>query len=225
MQNENDELNETTDSTKNESISSKSLISFESTTTFSERDENKKNFNIAITNARSLFPKMDSLTAYFCEHDLAMFIVTETWLVDGPELEKGREDLNDKFKIGALTRNRPKVSNRNPGGGIAIIYKKEKVKLEEYPFKKKKYEIMAAKGKIPNNSRPFFVFAVYFPPKMRVDLVRDAMNLVSEAILKIKTEFSSPYILIGGDMNGFDLSHMIGDHNDIKILPSPPTRN
>ena len=97
--------------------------------------------------------------------------------------------------------------------------------MEEYKFRRGKYEMIAAKGKMPNNTRPLFIFGVYLPPKMKADSVRQAMNLLSEAILRIKSESAGAYILIGGDFNGFDTTTMIGDYDDIDILPSPPTRN
>ena len=92
--------------------------------TLSNVNMNKETFNIAITNARSLAPKINSLAAYFEEHSIAVAIVTETWLVDGPELEMGREDLENGHAIAAYYRNRPKINNRNPG----LLYYTRKIR-------------------------------------------------------------------------------------------------
>ena len=46
------------------------------------------------TNARSLCPKIGSLIDCFNELDAGIAVVTETWLRDGLELEKDKEDLS-----------------------------------------------------------------------------------------------------------------------------------
>ena len=78
---------------------------------------------------------------------------------------------------------------------------------------------------MPNNTRPFFIIAVYIPPKMLAKNYHECFELISEAILKIKTECKDPYIVIGGDLNRRDIAEAIGDYPDIQILDSPATRN
>ena len=59
-------------------------------------DFNKiRNFTVLNTNARSLCPKIRSLTETMEESVASMAIVTETWFRDGEGLEEGMDDLSE----------------------------------------------------------------------------------------------------------------------------------
>ena len=75
-----------------------------------------------------------------------------------------------------------------------------------------------------NNTRPFFVIGIYLPPKTKAADVNECMQLISQAVLRIKTEAKNPYIVIGGDLNHADMDDAIGDYPDISISDSGPTR-
>ena len=75
-----------------------------------------------------------------------------------------------------------------------------------------------------NHSHPIYIFGVYIPPKTSAVRSHECLSLISDAVLKIKTEVRESHILIGGDFNHRDMSVAIGDYNDLEILPSPPLR-
>ena len=96
--------------------------------------------------------------------------------------------------------------------------------MSEYKFKRGSAEMVAARAKIPNNTRPLFVFALYIQPKAKAKEVKETMDLLADSILKIKNEIKNPYIVIGGDLNKFSLSPVIDNFADIHMLDTPPTR-
>ena len=127
--------------------------------------------------------------------------------------------------VSFLHRCRKKKGVRaNPGGGVSIAFKRAKVTLKEFPVKRVQHKILCAKGKLANHTTPFFVFAVYLPPKATAKQTADCLELISQAILRIKTELRESLILIGGDFNKRDLTPAIGDYVDLAVLDSPPTR-
>ena len=52
----------------------------------------------------------------------------------------------------------------------------------------------------------------------------ECLELVAEAVLKIKMEFREAYIIIGVDLNNRSLEDAVADFNDVTVLDSPPTR-
>ena len=125
-----------------------------------------------------------------------------------------------------INRFRPMPPSRktNPGGGVSIVFNKNRVSFSEYNIRRKKYELVCAKGRITNNTRPLFVLGIYIPPKMKAGAFAECMELVPEAILKIKAETKNPYIVLGGDFNRRNMETALDDYHDIAVLPTPLSR-
>ena len=141
--------------------------------------------NFALTNARSLLPKKEAFIDYFDELDLSFAIVSETWLHRGGSLEILENELKAEHGIVLLNRMRVKKGNNNPGGGISIAYRSSKISLKEYPIKRGPYELICAKGKLPDNTRPVFVIGAYLPPKLKAQQTRECLDMISKVILKL----------------------------------------
>ena len=150
-------------------------------------------------------------------------LVTETWLQGGEDLDNLAADLRGASGIELISKNRPKYSNRNPGGGVAALYKKNMLSLSRESFTTK-FEVLLCRVKMHNNTRPMFVFLMYFPPKLKAADVRECLKSISEKIARLKLSNSNPYILLAGDVNQFPVDEAIIDHNDINLLRTPPTR-
>ena len=118
------------------------------------------------TNARSLAPKIDSLLDCFSELEADLAVITETWLRDGPELERDLQDLDDGAGVLSLTKNRePNPSTGTSHGGVAIMYKKRLGRFKEIPVANPdKFEVLPAVGTIMGSSRKMVVVAAYIPP-------------------------------------------------------------
>ena len=187
-------------------------------------NKNKRSLNFGLTNARSLWLKTQCLIDYMKELDLHFTVITETWFHDCPQLQDLTNELGSGSGLGMINRMRKKKSNANPGGGVSIIYNKSKITFKEHPIKRERFEIIAARGKIPHNTRPIYVIAVYISTRMRAKGYHECLALVSEAILKIKSENTNPYIALAGDFNRKDITEAIGDYQDIQLLRSGPSR-
>ena len=131
--------------------------------------------------------------------------------------------LRKGYGVSTIFKHRKRVSNRNPGGGVAVLYKTNKLNITLINFQTK-YEVLLCKIKLFNNSRPMFVFIVYYPPKLRAAEVRESMEEISMQIAKLKTEHRNPHVLIAGDVNQFSVHKAIADHDDLIQLDAPPTR-
>ena len=181
-------------------------------------------FSFAAINSRSLMPKIRSLAEVYEEYDLSVCVVTETWLTKEDAHNEALLRLQTDDGIGNISFRRPqKRGSRNPGGGVSITFRTSKINLQEYKIKRSKYELVTAKGKIPGNTRPFYVIGAYMPPSMSKEKADDCLTHISDACNKIKTEETYPYIYIAGDFNLHHLQNAIDDYHDIQILHSPPS--
>ena len=83
--------------------------------------------SFALTNARSLLPKIDSLVNYFDEHGLTFCIITETWISNDNTTKDILEELSNGANIEMIRKDR---SGR--GGGVAIAFNNTKAKFKKY---------------------------------------------------------------------------------------------
>ena len=117
-------------------------------------------------NVRSLAPKIYSLIEHFNDLDLAFTIVSETWFIDGPVYTDAVNELDFGHNIKSICVNRKEKRGRNTGGGIAILFKPNKINLVPFPIRRSGCEIVAAKGKIPQVHHPFYIIGLYIPPNI-----------------------------------------------------------
>ena len=85
---------------------------------------NKINISFGLTNARSFWQKTDDLFEYMRELDLALTIVTETWLYDCEALKTLEINALNESGMSFINRLRKKKKRSNPGGGISIVFRK-----------------------------------------------------------------------------------------------------
>ena len=180
--------------------------------------------NFAVINARSATPKIDSIIENFNERDWDFAIISETWFVKGPVFESTIEELERGHGIGAICQNRCTKTGRNTGGGIAILFKKKRLSMKSYPFRRDGSEIIVGKTKLENDNRHIFVVGLYLPPSLKQNGIRKAIDAIRGVLTKIKTEVKNPIIIIGGNLNKIDITPAFNDMLDIINIPSPPTR-
>lgn len=181
-----------------------------------------------LTNARSLSPKIKSLIEMFDELDLHFAVVTESWLKDGEILDRDIIDLEYGTQLKIIYKNRPvrAAGARQVGGGVSIIYSKNKCSFRERRIASKKFELVVAIGKIGGLNRSIAVFGVYIQPKMKVGELQELREIISDQILEIKanSQGEGPVMFIGGDMNRRDLGPAFSDFIDIAQINHSPTR-
>ena len=151
-------------------------------------------------------------------------MITETWYVDGPVFQSSITDLEAGHGLGAVCHNRKDKSERNTGGGVALIFRKVKAAFKPYPIKRNGCELLAVKGKLADCSKHLFVIAAYIPPGLRRNQLNRYRESIDTALIKIKLEEKKPRIIFCGNINNYDLDPVFEDHLDFKQDPSPPTR-
>ena len=84
--------------------------------------------------------------------------------------------------------------------------------------------MIAAQGKIPNNTRPFYIIAAYISTRLKADEYHDLLEALCQIILKIKSSATNPYVILGGDFNRTDIGEVIDDYGDMQVVPTSGTR-
>lgn len=158
--------------------------------------------NFAVINAQTVLPKIDSLVENFEERELNFAIVTETWFVHGPLYEQALVDLGAGHNINAVCQNRKATVGRNTAGGVAVFYRRSKVTLKTFPFKRNGCEIVAVKGKMANTTQSIYIIGIYLPPGMTKKTRDKYKESLRDLVNKIKTQDRSPRT---GDLNNYNL--------------------
>ena len=89
-------------------------------------------------------------------------ICTETWIRPGDRTEEFLQDLSSNTKYEVLRRDR----EGRRGGGIAVIYRKDRIEMSIVKIPKTEYEIMATIGRRPSQRKKILTIAAYFPPSL-----------------------------------------------------------
>ena len=190
--------------------------------TFDNMKRKKTNINFAVTNARSLAPKIESLREYIMELDLTFGVLTESWLRDDQSLENTKDDLSLGSRLGLLIRNRKSARGRNAGGGVAVVYDMNRISLKVIPTKRTGVEVLVVSGRILGLSRRLVVIAAYIPPRTRAAGRDNFLKTIKDNIGFIKESMSNPLIVLAGDFSRFDITPAIQDFPDIQVNMSPP---
>ena len=197
-----------------------SVLSCDSMEKFDEEEKEKYNpINFALTNARSLPPKIHSLISAFRELDLDFFMVTETWIRNTRATLENILDMESAENISLICKNRD-----SRGGGVCIAYDNTKVTLKRVALPKTKLEVVGAVGKISRMSKKVAVFAVYLPPRYKATDVDDFNNYLADAIENVKRIHGDIYVVVGGDINQKNISPAFQPFPEIQQLPGLVSR-
>ena len=131
--------------------------------------------NFALTNARFLASKADSLVENFCELDLGFMLVTESWLKKGVTLPRNLTDLEHAENLKLIHKSRKSRRGRTAGGGVCLVYDRTKISFKQFPIKTGQSEVVAAVGKIQNIQRKLVVITAYISPKTRAKQSHDTL--------------------------------------------------
>ena len=175
--------------------------------------------DFTLSNARSLPSKIKSLVENIRELDLHFTILCETWFKTNKQTENELQELDNAEEIGSICKNR----RGGRGGGVAIAYNKNKIVLKKHTIAKNSYEMVCAVGNTLKDIRKVAVFSLYIPPNQKMTKTKEMMECLADGIEKIKLEYNDPYIVIGGDFNGRNIT-ATDDFPDLKIIQTGPTR-
>ena len=108
---------------------------------------------------------------------------------------------------------------------MAIIYNSNVIRMDERRIRTGGAEIVCATGKLTGMSKKKVAFSVYLQPKLKANGHRIATEALDEAIGKARNDFDDPIIIVGGDINRFDLTPAIQNYPEIQIIEDLPTRD
>ena len=98
------------------------------------------------------------------------------------------------------------------------------MKMSEFKVKRGGHEIVVAKGKIINNSRPFFAVAICIKPNMSTARKTDFVWTLCEIVLKLKENERKAFMCIGGDTNRTNIDELLKTNPGLQAIPSPPSK-
>ena len=134
--------------------------------------------SVILANARSLAPKLESLSDHLHESKVQLALLTETWLQDGKSLEDLSTELEHGYSLSMLTRNRTYAAN-NGGlyGGVALIYRSVTGKFENFPFNNPDdHEILATVGRVYGIKSKLFTLTAHIT--LHLHLYEDCLVIV-----------------------------------------------
>ena len=179
-------------------------------------------FAFVLSNARSLAPKITSLTDMIHELDLAFAAVTETWFSGGLALDVALGDIEQAVGIKFLCKNR---RGKKRGGGVCLAFRKSVCNFKARSIKNAgSHELLCATGSVAGVDRKVAVFTVYIPPALPAAKFSELTDIIASEVAAVKISLKDPIIVLCGDMNGRDMSDALLLDQDIELLPSPPTR-
>ena len=187
--------------------------------------DNKTNFTIINTNARSLRPKIASFIDCFLETSATFGVVTETWFSDGNKLDMQVENLLLGSGINALTLNRPPGNAGYSHGGVAIMSRSSTTKMKPYSFPNPdNFEVLPVTATVKTIGRKFALIAAYMPPGYTVARGKDCLQHINDLVLDIKQKLADPYIVIMGDFNQWKIEEALADYPDVEEVITTATR-
>ena len=188
--------------------------------------DNKTQFNLINTNARSLRPKIASFIQCFVNLSLTLAIVSETWFASGNALDLRAEGLLLGHGLRTFTLNRDPNHHGVAYGGVAIMLRDANTKASIFSFPNpEKYEILPLCIKIADVDRRLFAIAAYMPPGYTVPVGRNCLQYIADLVLTIKNRHADPLILVAGDFNQWDVGEALAEFSDIVEVSTPATRD
>ena len=189
------------------------------------RPSDEYSARILLTNARSLLPKIDSLTDAFGSLDLHLACITETWYRGGKELKEHLIDVEGSKGIRILQKSRDgRIKKR--GGGVAIAFNTATCNFKQRHLSQacKNHEILCAVGKIGKIDKKVVVFTIYIPPNTRAVDARSLGEALASEVTAVKVAYRDPLVVIAGDFNHRDIVGSVDLAESIDLVRTGPTR-
>ena len=217
------------DSDVNKSDDSMDIEDAENTVVDTNKDLKRCPHSISFlnTNARSLGPKISSLTDCFEEKFLDIATVTETWFQPGDGRSEVSMDLSLGSNLGIITWERTQMAmNGRRYGGLAFIYSLTTCSFREFPLvNPENYEILTTVGDVRGVKGKFFIISCYAPPNLLVPYVRSMIDFISDLVCEAKRTYEDCAVIVTGDFNHWPIEEFLEDHPDMMEMQHGPTRH
>ena len=175
---------------------------------------------IAVTNIRSLGPKIRSFMQDFRMRDLSVSLLTETWGKDDRASYRRKIiAMFEKEGLGIISLNR-KVRR---GGGVAIVFDSQIIDLEELDVVvPHNLEVVWGLGRPKKGIIKMIIFAAfYYPPRAKKkQKMIDHLVMTTHDLLG---KYPNAEICLAGDKNELELAQVCRNIPNLKQLNTEPT--
>ena len=107
-------------------------------------------------------------------------------------LDRDLVDLSRGENLEIIHKSRKTRRGRNAGSGISIIYNKNRMKLSERCFRRGKYELVCAAGKLVGFQRMVVILGIYIPRKLKINSLRKPWSISTMPSAKRKWTLTTP---------------------------------
>ena len=180
---------------------------------------------IAVSNVRSLLPKINNFKTDVLEREIGLSLLSEIWEVKGKK--KHASEVTKMLEIEGLKYiSTPRASYKR-GGGCAIVAHLPKFSLEKIDVSiPQSVEVVYGllRPKQPSAQlREIIVVAFYSPPKSRKKT--QLMDHIISTCQSLLTKYPQAGIVIGGDRNEMSITPLLTGLPRLKQLVSQATCN
>ena len=180
---------------------------------------------LLFTNARSLLPKLESMTRAFQSLSLHGAGITETWFKGGKSLKERLDELEDAEGIRVIHKSRD-GRNKKAGGGVAFAYCTGTANFKQLTLKSisREQEVLGVVGRVAKVKKKIVVFTVYVPPSTKVAEFESICSALTHEIAAARAAHGDPIIFVGGDFNRRDVGPALLRAADLRPISTEPTR-
>ena len=184
------------------------------------------NLSVILANARSLAPKIESLSDHLHKSKVQIAMLTETWLQDGKKLDDLSAELQHGYSLSMLTRNTHFAANNGRlYGGVAFIYRSITGKFDTFPFlNPDDHEILATVGRVYGIKSRIFCLTCYAAPNIGLLKARGMTQLISDLVAEAKRVYEDCLIIVAGYFNQWPVEEFLEEHPDMGEVDHGPTR-
>ena len=179
-----------------------------------------------VGNARSLVPKLESLSDHLHESKVQLAMLTETWLQDGKKLDDFLAKLEHGYSLSMLTRNRTLAANNGRlYRGVAFIYRTVTGKFDPFAFNNPDdHEVLATVGRVYGIKSKIFCLTCCAAPNISILKDRSMIQLISDLVAEAKRVYEHCLIIVAGDFNLWSVNDFLEEHPDMGEVDHGPTR-
>ena len=173
--------------------------------------------SFSLINTRSLFPKLDELTALLMTNPVDIVAVTETWL--HKDISHSLVSIN-----GYSIHRNDRVSGR--GGGVCVYTSKSIPCQRRTELERAHFECIWLWIRPPRLPRPLtgiILCVVYNPPDRSAQELRDLDEYLVNTTDSLRNKYPDCGLAILGDFNNFGAPNLLSGHN-LKQVVHLPTR-
>ena len=179
---------------------------------------------IAVSNLRSLFPKVGNVITDMLERQIDVNLCCE--IFENANNKRHKDEIEKMLELeGFKYFSTPRPRGKR-GGGAAIIVSLEKFKVQKLDIQiPSKLEIVWALAK-PKHTDAYFkqiiLCSFYSPPRSR--LRNNLKDHIIGTLQTLTTKYREAAIFCGGDKNRMDISSLLNTDLKLKQIVQSPTR-